>query len=134
MASLFSKIILGEIPCFKIAENDGCFAFLDVKPLVKGHVLVVPKMEVDYIFELPEREYNELMDFSRRMSKSLKEVIPCIKIGMAVIGLEVPHAHVHLVPLKKINDLNFSNERLQIEDAEMQEIARKISERFNSLS
>jgi len=134
MASLFSKIILGEIPCFKIAENDDCFAFLDVKPLVKGHVLVVPKMEVDYIFELPEREYNELMDFSRRMSKSLKEVIPCIKIGMAVIGLEVPHAHVHLVPLKKINDLNFSNDRLQIEDAEMQEIARKISEKFNSLS
>lgn len=132
MASLFSRIILGEIPCYKIAENDDCFAFLDVKPLMKGHVLVVPKMEIDYIFDLPEREYNELMDFSRRMSKSLKEVIPCIKIGMAVIGLEVPHAHVHLVPLKKINDLNFSNHRLEIEDAEMQEIARKISEKFIS--
>ena len=132
MASIFSKIVNGEIPSYRIAENDFCFAFLDVKPLVRGHVLVVPKQEVDYIFDLPGVEYHELMNFSLRLANAIKVVIPCIKIGMAVIGLEVPHAHVHLVPLNQINDLNFSNPRVQIPESEMQDIAQKISEVFNS--
>ncbi|MBK9271175.1 MAG: HIT family protein [Saprospiraceae bacterium] len=131
MASIFTRIIKAEIPSFKIAENEHCFAFLDVKPLVRGHVLVVPKHEVDYLFDLSKEEYHELMEFSRTLSISIKNVIPCIKIGVAVVGLEVPHAHVHLVPLQQISDLNFSNPRADIGELEMREIADKISADFN---
>lgn len=127
MSSIFTRIIRGEIPCFKIAENDSCFAFLDVRPLAKGHVLVVPKKEVDYIFDLETQDYNELMHFASRIALAIKKEVPCIKVGMAVIGLEVPHAHVHLVPLNQISDLNFSNERVKISDDEMAATAKAIA-------
>ena len=127
MSSIFTRIIRGEIPCFKVAENDSCFAFLDVRPLAKGHVLVVPKKEVDYIFDLETQDYNELMHFASRIALAIKKEVPCIKVGMAVIGLEVPHAHVHLVPLNHISDLNFSNERVKISDDEMAATAKAIA-------
>jgi histidine triad (HIT) family protein len=127
MSSIFTRIIRGEIPCFKVAENDSCFAFLDVRPLAKGHVLVVPKKEVDYIFDLETQDYNELMHFASRIALAIKKEVPCIKVGMAVIGLEVPHAHVHLVPLNQISDLNFSNERVKISDDEMAATAKAIA-------
>lgn len=128
MSTLFSRIIRGEIPCFKIAENESCFAFLDVRPLARGHVLVVPKKEVDYIFDLDPKDYADLMNFAAKIAVAIKKEIPCIKVGMAVIGLEVPHAHVHLVPLNHIGDLNFSNERVVIPEDEMRSISKAIAQ------
>lgn len=128
MSTLFSRIIRGEIPCFKIAENESCFAFLDVRPLAKGHVLVVPKKEVDYIFDLDPKDYADLMNFAAKIAVAIKKEIPCIKVGMAVIGLEVPHAHVHLVPLNHIGDLNFSNDRVVIPEDEMRSISKAIAQ------
>lgn len=128
MSTLFSRIIRGEIPCFKIAENESCFAFLDVRPLAKGHVLVVPKKEVDYIFDLDPKDYGDLMNFAAKIAVAIKKEIPCIKVGMAVIGLEVPHAHVHLVPLNHIGDLNFSNDRVVIPEDEMRSISKAIAQ------
>jgi histidine triad (HIT) family protein len=106
MASIFTKIIKGEIPCYKIAENESCFAFLDIMPLEKGHVLVVPKKEVDYIFDLDNDTYNELWSFSAQIAKAIDKAIPCKRVGVGVVGLEVPHAHIHLIPLNSgaIND------------------------------
>ncbi len=128
MAGLFSRIIQGEIPCYKLGENEHCFSFLDIQPLAKGHALVIPKKEIDYIFDVPDDLLCEMMLFSKRLSKAIKEVVPCIKIGMSVIGLEVPHAHIHLVPLNHIGDLNFSNPRLQISPEEYTLLAARISE------
>ena len=128
MAGLFSRIIQGEIPCYKLGENEHCFSFLDIQPLAKGHALVIPKKEIDYIFDVPDDLLCEMMLFSKRLSKAIKEVVPCIKIGMSVIGLEVPHAHIHLVPLNHIGDLNFSNPRLQISPKEYTLLAARISE------
>lgn len=127
MPGIFSRIIAGEIPCFKIAESENCFAFLDVKPLAKGHVLVVPKEEVDYIFDLDHRIYIELHEFAKKIAIAIKKSIPCTKVGMAVIGLEVAHAHIHLVPLNQIHDLNFENPRVILNSEEMQKIAGLIS-------
>ena len=107
MASIFSKIVAGEIPCYKVAETENCLAFLDVNPVVKGHVLCIPKKEVDYIFDLDEKLYCELQCFARRVAIGLKKTCPCTKIGVAVLGLEVPHAHIHLVPMQTEADLNF---------------------------
>lgn len=112
MASVFSKIISGEIPCHKVAESETCLAFLDIMPLVEGHVLVVPKKEVDYLFDLPENEYRELWDFAKSIAPAIQKAIPCKRIGVAVIGLEVPHAHIHLVPLNHVGDINFSKSKL----------------------
>lgn len=126
MASIFSKIIAGEIPCYKIAENENYLAFLDVFPLKKGHVLVVPKKEVDYIFDLDNTTYNGLMAFAKEVATALKKAIPCNRIGVSVIGLEVPHAHVHLIPMNSMNDMNFSNEKLKLSKEEFQEIADQI--------
>lgn len=112
MASVFSKIITGEIPCHKVAENETCLAFLDIMPLVEGHVLVVPKKEVDYLFDLPENEYRELWEFAKSIVPAIQKAIPCRRIGVAVIGLEVPHAHIHLVPLNHVGDINFSKSKL----------------------
>ncbi|MBX7095559.1 MAG: HIT family protein [Flavobacteriales bacterium] len=126
MASIFSKIISGEIPSYKIAENDKFVAFLDVFPLVKGHVLVVPKKETDYIFDLSDEELSEILGFAKGVAHKMKKAIPCKRIGVSVIGLEVPHAHVHLVPMNTADDLNFTRPKLQLPKEELEEIADKI--------
>jgi len=113
MSSIFSKIISGEIPSYKIAENDRFYAFLDVFPLVPGHTLVVPKKETDYIFDLSENELNQILSFSKPIAKAIEKAFPCKRCGIAVIGLEVPHAHVHLVPIQTADDLNFTREKLK---------------------
>lgn len=126
MSSIFSKIISGEIPCYKIDENEFCIAFLDISPLVKGHTLIVPKKEVDLYFDLDDDLYLQVNLMAKKVAKALKKAIPCIRIGEAVIGLEVPHAHVHLVPLNQISDLNFKNERLKLTSDEYEQISEKI--------
>ena len=131
METLFSKIISGEMPSYKIAENNSCFAFLDINPNTKGHVLCVPKKIVDKLFDLPEKEYLELMSFSRRVALAIKKVIPCKRVAMSVIGLEVPHAHVHLIPLNEMGDIRF-NRKVSISPEDMKEIALSISSFFNS--
>jgi len=126
MASIFSKIIAGEIPCHKIYEDDNHLAFLDVMPLVRGHVLVVPKKEIDYIFDLSADELASMWKFALPVAKAIKMTIPCKRIGTSVIGLEVPHAHIHLVPMNTANDLNFTREKLQISPEELAQIAELI--------
>lgn len=130
MSSIFSKIINGEIPSYKVAEDDRFFAFLDIRPLQKGHVLVVPKVEVDYIFDLDDTTLSGLMLFSKRVAKAIEASIPCERIGVAVIGLEVPHCHVHLAPINSIHDMNFAKVK-EIPAEEMQEIAEAIRSHFN---
>jgi histidine triad (HIT) family protein len=132
MPSVFSKIISGEIPCFKVAETTHCFAFLDVFPLREGHVLVVPKSEVDNIFDLENNVYDELWQLSQRIALSIKKVMPCAKVGVAVIGLEVPHAHIHLVPINDANDLNFTQAKIKIEMERLQEISKLIIAQLDS--
>ena len=131
METLFSKIISGEIPSYKVAENNLCFAFLDINPNTRGHVLCVPKKTVDKLFDLPEKEYLELMSFSRRVALAIKKVIPCNRVAISVIGLEVPHAHVHLIPLNDMDDIRF-NKKVSISPEEMKEIAVSISSYFKS--
>ncbi len=126
MASIFSRIVAGEIPCYKVAETDHCLAFLDVNPVVRGHVLCIPKKEVDYIFDLDDDLFVELHRFSRTVARGLKKVCPCIKVGVAVVGIDVPHTHIHLMPLNNPGDLNFSN-HVKMEPAEMQELAAQIA-------
>jgi histidine triad (HIT) family protein len=121
MSSIFSKIIKGEIPSHKIAENDRFYAFLDVFPLVPGHTLVVPKIETDYIFDLSDEELREILSFSRPIAKAIEKACPCKRCGIAVIGLEVPHAHVHLVPMNSADDLNFTREKLKPTQEELQQ-------------
>jgi len=128
MSSIFSKIISGEIPSYKVAENENYLAFLDIFPLQKGHVLVIPKKEVDYLFDLNDEDYLGLMKFSKEVATRIKMVIPCNRIGVAVLGLEVPHAHVHLIPISSERDMNFSNPKLKLTSDEMETIAKKISE------
>jgi histidine triad (HIT) family protein len=131
MPSLFSKIINGEIPCHKIAEDEKFFAFLDVFPLVTGHVLVVPKKEVDYLFDIEDADRAEMMVFAKHVAKVLKTAIPCTRIGVAVIGLEVPHAHIHLVPMNSANDLNFTRPKLSPSQEELRQTAEKIRAKFS---
>ncbi len=126
MASIFSKIIRGEIPCYKIAETENCFAFLDIQPLAIGHTLVVPKKEVDYLFDVEDPLYSELMIFAKKIAAAQRKAIPCLRIGVAVIGLEVPHAHVHLIPLNSMSDINFSRPKLNLPKELMEETAAKI--------
>ncbi|MFT4753019.1 MAG: histidine triad (HIT) family protein [Salibacteraceae bacterium] len=130
MATIFTKIMDGEIPCYKIAEDEKFFAFLDISPLAKGHTLVVPKVEVDYIFELEDDLLSDMMVFSKQVSKAIKRVISCNRIGVAVIGLEVPHAHIHLVPISGMGDLNFSNPKLKLSSDEFKRIAEEIQSSF----
>lgn len=127
MDSIFTKIINGEIPCHKIAENDKFLAFLDIMPLAKGHTLVIPKVENDYIFDLNDNELAELMVFAKSVAKKVELAIPCKRIGVAVIGLEVPHTHIHLVPLQNVDDINFNKEKLKLSQDELKEIALKIN-------
>jgi len=133
MSTIFSKIINGEIPSYKVAESENFFAFLDIFPLKKGHTLVVPKKEIDYFFDIDEDLIQEYMLFTRKLAIAVKSAVPCIKVGMAVIGLEVPHSHIHLVPLHEISDLNFSNPKLEFSKEEFIEIAKKISQEFDKL-
>ncbi len=126
MASIFTKIINGEIPCYKITENDDFIAFLDVNPNAKGHTLVVPKKEVNKLFDLETETYNKLMSFSRKVAIALEKAIPCKRIGMSVIGLEVPHVHVHLIPLQSMEDIQF-NKKEKFSNEKMQEIAVSIA-------
>lgn len=128
MASIFSKIIAGQIPCYKIAENDHFIAILDVFPLKKGHVLVVPKKEVDYIFDLDNETYLGLMAFSKEVALAMKKAIPCNRIALNVFGLEVPHAHVHLIPMNTMNDVDFTNEKLKLLKEEFEQIASEIKQ------
>lgn len=127
MASIFSKIIAGEIPCYKIAESDQFLAFLDIMPLAKGHTLVIPKQEIDYLFDLEDTLLSELIVFAKQVAKKIEAAVPCERIGVAVIGLEVPHAHVHLVPINEVGDIDFTRPKLQVSQEEMQEIAAKIN-------
>jgi histidine triad (HIT) family protein len=126
MASIFSRIIAGEIPCYKIAENDQFIAFLDVMPVAKGHALVVPKKEIDYIFDLDTSLLQEINVFAKEVASKIQRVVPCQRIGVAVIGLEVPHAHMHLVPLNTIGDINFQKERLKFTPEEYTALAEAI--------
>lgn len=126
MATVFSRIIAGEIPCYKVAENDRFFAFLDINPLKKGHTLVVPKQEVDYIYDLSDRDLADMHVFAKHVALAIGKAFPCIKVGQAVIGLEVPHAHIHLVPLEKEGDLLFSNPKLKLTPDEFQAVAAAI--------
>ncbi len=133
MSSIFTKIINREIPGYIVAEDEHNIAFLDIMPLVKGHLLVVPKEEVDYIFDLSDQTYARLMQFAKKVALAQEKVIPCTRIGVAVIGLEVPHVHVHLVPLRSMDDIDFSRAKLQLPKEEMQRIAEKIKDSFNRL-
>lgn len=130
MASIFSKIIAGDIPCHKVAENERCFAFMDIAPLAKGHVLVVPKVEVDRYFDLDDKVLSELSVFSKRIARAIEEAIPCKRVGVAVIGLEVPHAHVHLIPLNSVEDINFERPKLELSHQELAEVASAIREQL----
>jgi histidine triad (HIT) family protein len=131
MSSIFTKIINGEIPCYKLAEDENYFAFLDISPLAKGHALVVPKKETDYIFALEDEYYKGLFLFAKKIAGAIYKVIPCKKVGIAVIGLEVAHAHIHLVPLININDLDFSKPKLTLSKEEFTNIALKIAKEIN---
>ena len=123
MPSIFSKIVSDDIPAFKVAEDENYVAFLDIFPLAKGHVLVIPKKETDYIFDLDSEEYLGLFSFAKKVAKAMDKIISCQRIGVAVIGLEVPHAHIHLVPLHDVSDINFERPKLKFPDSEMKEIA-----------
>jgi histidine triad (HIT) family protein len=128
MASIFTKIMAGDIPSYKVAENEFAYAFLDIRPLAKGHTLVVPKLEVDKLFDLPVDHYRALWDFAYQVAHAMELVLHCNRIGVTVIGLEVPHAHIHLIPIRGEADMNFAMPKLQLEAAEMQSIAQKIGE------
>ena len=130
MPTIFSRIVAGEIPCYKIAESDNFLAFLDINPLAVGHTLVIPKKEVDYIFDIEDELYTGLMLFAKQVAAAVGKAIPCQRIGVAVIGLEVPHAHVHLIPLKHVSDINFSRPKLQLAAEDLQTTAEKIRAEF----
>jgi histidine triad (HIT) family protein len=127
MASIFTRIITGEIPSYKVAEDENYYAFLDINPLAEGHTLVIPKKETDYIFDIEDKEYQGLFLFAKQVAAAMRKVIPCERIGIAVVGLEVPHAHIHLVPLKTIYDIDFRKPKLQLSPEEFAAIAAKIS-------
>jgi histidine triad (HIT) family protein len=126
MSSIFTKIVLGEIPCYKVAENDKFLAFLDITPIKKGHVLVIPKKEVDYIFDLEDELLSEMIVFAKTVAIKMKKILPCKKVGVTVIGLEVPHAHIHLVPMNVLNDMNFANPKMVFEKLEFEELANQL--------
>lgn len=133
MASIFSKIVAGEIPCYKVAEDEKHLAFLDIAPVARGHVLVIPKKETDYIFDMEDAELAELMVFAKKVAKALIKVCPAPKIGVSVIGLDVPHAHVHLVPIHGVTDIDFGKEKLKLPEAEMDGLAGRILSEFEKL-
>ena len=129
MATIFSRIISGEIPCYKVAENDRYFAFLDINPLKTGHVLVTPKQEIDYLFDIDDEYLAGMIVFAKKIAAAIKEAYPCNRVGVAVLGLEVPHAHIHLVPMDNMNDLDFKNPKLKFTPDEFKEIADNIGKK-----
>ncbi len=131
--TIFDKIVSGEIPSYKVAETDEFLAFLDVFPLKEGHTLVIPKAAVDYIFDLEDNTLAELHIFAKKVAKALESVVPCRRIGVAVIGLEVPHAHIHLVPLESVSDINFSSPKIKVPESRMTALASQVAEAFNKL-
>jgi histidine triad (HIT) family protein len=130
MASIFSRIVTGEIPCYKIAEDENYLAFLDIMPLAKGHCLVIPKKEIDYIFDMDDNLLSGMHLFAKKVSKAIEKTVPCKRIGIAVLGLEVPHAHIHLIPINHIDDINFSKPKLKISKEEFVDLAYHISKKF----
>lgn len=130
MASIFTKIINGEIPCYKVAEDENYFAFLDINPMSKGHVLVIPKVEIDYIFDLEDEQYEGLMRFSKKVAAAIEKVVTCQRVGLLVFGLEVPHAHVHLIPIKEASDMSISKPKLKLEQEEFVKIAAEIQSKM----
>ena len=128
--TIFTKIVKGEIPCYKIAENDKFFAFMDISPIAKGHTLVITKLQNDYIFDLPDDLLGEMMVFAKKVAVGIREAIPCNRIGVAVIGIDVPHNHIHLVPINGVGDLNFKAERVQLSPEEFQQIAADIAKKI----
>ena len=130
MATLFSRLVAGEIPCHKVAEDEECFAFLDINPVAVGHTLVIPKREVDYIFDLSDEELARLMAFAKRVARAQEAAIACKRVGLAVMGLEVPHAHIHLIPITKESDMYFGGEKLSLSQDELAKIAEKIRAKF----
>lgn len=126
MASLFSKIAAGEIPSYKIAENDEFYAFLDINPMAKGHTLVIPKNEIDYLFDIDDAVLGRMIIFAKKMARAIQGAIPCIRVGVVVLGLEVPHAHIHLIPIDKESDMHFGKPKLKLEPNEFQTIAESI--------
>lgn len=133
MASIFTKIINGEIPSYKVAESDEFYAFLDINPLAKGHTLVIPKNETDYIFNIEDEEYKNLFAFAKKVGLAIEKVVPCKKIGLTVIGLEVAHAHIHLIPINTIYDMDFKQAKLKLTNDEFVEITNAISKEFEAL-
>lgn len=133
MASIFSRIVAGEIPSYKIAEDDKFYAFLDINPLAEGHTLVIPKREVDYIFDLEDELYKDLWAFARRVALAIEKVVPCKRMGLTVLGLEVPHAHIHLVPINTVYDIDFKKPKLEMSDQEFKDLAEKIRNAYKSL-
>jgi histidine triad (HIT) family protein len=130
MATIFSRIVRGEIPSYKVAENENCYAFLDINPLTKGHTLVVPKKEVDYLFDLDDTTLSELMLFAKQVAGSIKATIPCKRVAVVVLGLEVPHAHIHLIPINDESDVDFHREKLKLSENEFKEIAQQIAAEY----
>jgi histidine triad (HIT) family protein len=130
MATIFTRIINGEIPCYKVAEDKNYFAFLDINPLREGHTLVVPKMETDYVFDLDDNQVTGLILFSKKVAEAIRSVIPCNRIGVAILGLEVPHAHIHLVPMDTMEDINFKRPKLKFTPEEFMATAEKISRKI----
>ena len=130
MASIFTRIVNGEIPCYKVAEDDKYFAFLDINPMTKGHTLVIPKREEDYIFDLQAEELSGLFLFAQKIAVAIKDAVPCTRVGVAVLGIEVPHAHIHLVPIVTEKDMNFSNPKLKLSPEEMISIAESIASKI----
>ena len=130
MATIFSRIVVGEIPCHKVAEDEEFFAFLDINPVAKGHTLVIPKAEVDYLFDIDDPKLGRMMAFAKRVARAQEAAIPCKRVGLAVMGLEVPHAHIHLVPITKESDMYFGGKKLSLSQEELAEIAQCIREKF----
>lgn len=130
--TIFSKIVQGDIPSYKCAENEEFYAFLDINPVTKGHTLVIPKREVDYFFDLSDEELSRMIIFSKRVARAIEKVFPCKKVGMTVLGLDVPHAHIHLAPLQSEMDMDFGKKKLQLEASEMQDIAARILTAFET--
>lgn len=133
MSTVFSKIAAGEIPSYKVAENDEFYAFLDIAPMAEGHVLVIPKKEVDYIFDLDDKTYSGLFIFAKKVAAAIKNAIECKRVGVAVLGMEVPHAHIHLVPLQKESDMDFRASKLELPDERFREIAESIAAQYDKL-
>lgn len=130
MASIFSKIVAGEIPSWRVAESDQFYAFLDINPIVKGHTLVIPKEEIDYIFDIEGEKLGSLFQFAQKVAAAIKETVPCKRVGVAVLGMEVPHAHIHLIPLNHESELDFNREKLKLSAEEMEEIAKMIQSKI----